>query len=220
MFVFSASNSDLYIGSRTLYGLASDRAAPAIFKRTDRRGVPWVALLACTSFALLAFMNVSDDSRSVFKHLINVCTVLGLLTWISILVTHIRFVSGRRAKGILDSAMPYTAPQGIWGSYAAVVFCIIVALTKSYGVFIPQGKPFDYASFITGYIGIPVYLVLLFGHMLTQKSKLVKIEDMNFFTGKDIVDRYEAEFLDEEAARDGRNSKWVKVYNRTLAWLF
>lgn len=220
IFVFSASNSDLYIGSRTLYGLASDRAAPAIFKRTDRRGVPWVALLACTSFALLAFMNVSDDSRSVFKHLINVCTVLGLLTWISILITHIRFVRGRRAKGISDSAMPYTAPQGIWGSYAALVVCIIVALTKSYGVYIPQGKPFDYASFITGYIGIPVYLALLFGHMLTQKSKLVKIEDMDFFTGKDIVDRYEAEFLESEAAREGRNSKWVKVYNRTLAWLF
>ncbi|CAG9981808.1 unnamed protein product [Clonostachys byssicola] len=220
MFVFSASNSDLYIGSRTLYGLASDRAAPAIFKRTDRRGVPWVALLACTSFALLAFMNASDDSRSVFKHLINVCTVLGLLTWISILITHIRFVRGRRAKGIPDSAMPYTAPQGIWGSYAALVICIIVALTKSYGVFILQGKPFDYASFITGYIGIPVYLVLLFGHMLTQKSKLVKIEDMDFFTGKDIVDRYEAEFLEAEAAREGRNSKWVKVYDRTLPWLF
>ncbi|CAH0024618.1 unnamed protein product [Clonostachys rhizophaga] len=220
MFVFSASNSDLYIGSRTLYGLASDRAAPAIFKRTDRRGVPWVALLACTSFALLAFMNVSDDSRSVFKHFINVCTVLGLLTWISILITHIRFVCGRKEKGIPDSAMPYTAPQGIWGSYAALVVCIIVALTKSYGVFIPQGTPFDYASFITGYIGIPVYLVLLFGHMLTQKSKLVKIEDMDFFTGKDIVDRYEAEFLEAEAAREGRNSKGVKVYNRTLAWLF
>ncbi|RSL86081.1 hypothetical protein CDV31_016458 [Fusarium ambrosium] len=44
VFVFSASNSDLYIASRTLYGLASEGKAPAIFKRTDSRGVPVYSL--------------------------------------------------------------------------------------------------------------------------------------------------------------------------------
>ncbi|KAF9883408.1 hypothetical protein FE257_003491 [Aspergillus nanangensis] len=220
LFVFSASNSDLYIASRTLYGLASDRAAPAIFKRTDRRGVPYVALVACISFALLAFMNVSNDSRNVFQYFVNLCTVLGLLTWISILITHIRFVRGRALQNIPDSAMPYVAPQGARGSIIAVIVCAIVALTKNFGVFITQGKPFDYASFITGYIGIPVYFILFFGHMLVTKSKLVKLEDIDFFTGKEIVDRYEAEFLEEERAKVENASGWAKVYRRFVAWLF
>ena len=65
LFVFSASNSDLYIASRTLFGLAREGKAPRIFARTDRRGVPVYALGLCTAFALLSYMNVSDDSKKV-----------------------------------------------------------------------------------------------------------------------------------------------------------
>ena len=63
LFVFSASNSDLYIASRTIYGLASEGKAPRILAKTDRRGVPIYALGLSSAFALLAFMNVSDDSK-------------------------------------------------------------------------------------------------------------------------------------------------------------
>jgi amino acid transporter len=65
VFVLSASNSDLYIASRTLYGLASDEAAPAIFKRTNKRGVPYPALAVSAAISCLAFMNVSTSSTVV-----------------------------------------------------------------------------------------------------------------------------------------------------------
>lgn len=53
VFVFSVANSDLYIASRTLYGLASDGDAPEIFKRNDRRGVPVYALAISALFGSL-----------------------------------------------------------------------------------------------------------------------------------------------------------------------
>ncbi|KAI9872732.1 MAG: hypothetical protein M1823_008097, partial [Watsoniomyces obsoletus] len=68
MFVFSASNTDLYIASRTLYGLASNGDAPAIFRKTDSRGVPIYALGFSSLFCLLAYMNVADDSKVVFGY--------------------------------------------------------------------------------------------------------------------------------------------------------
>jgi amino acid transporter len=37
MFVFSASNSDLYIASRTIYGIALQDNAPKILAKTDSR---------------------------------------------------------------------------------------------------------------------------------------------------------------------------------------
>ena len=37
LFVFSAANSDLYIASRTIYGLALQQKAPKILARTDSR---------------------------------------------------------------------------------------------------------------------------------------------------------------------------------------
>jgi amino acid transporter len=57
----SAANSDLYIGSRTLYGLAVEGKAPAIFKKVTSRGVPLPAMLFCTAFCSLVFLNVATS---------------------------------------------------------------------------------------------------------------------------------------------------------------
>ncbi|KAJ8078729.1 amino acid transporter [Marasmius tenuissimus] len=61
LFVMSAANSDLYIGSRTLYGLAVEGKAPKIFKRVNRMGVPYPALIFCTAFCGLVFLNTASS---------------------------------------------------------------------------------------------------------------------------------------------------------------
>lgn len=221
IFVFSAANSDLYIASRTLYGLASDRSAPAIFRRTDRRGVPYPALFVCTAFACLAFMVVSDDSKKIFSYFVNLTTIFGILSWISLLVTYIHFLKARRAQNIPNSAMPYVAPQGLIGTYIALFFCCLIALTKNFNVFVHHdGITFDYKEFITGYLGIPIYLILIFGHMIATKSRAVKPEEADFYTGKEIIDNEEALFLEHKAEKDANATGWAKFYNRYISWLF
>lgn len=221
IFVFSASNSDLYIASRTLYGLASDEAAPAIFKKTDSRGVPYPSLALCTCFALLAFLNCSDDSRKVFIHFVNLTTIFGILTWISLLVTHIYFVKARRAQNIAEESLPYKAPLGLWGTYIALFFCCLIALTKNFDVFVKtDGVSFHYESFITGYLGIPLYLALLFGHMMWTKSRGIKAHEADFYSGKEILDAEEEEFLEMQAIERAKSTGMKKFYNRYVAWLF
>lgn len=223
VFVFSASNSDLYIASRTLYGLASDGSAPAIFKKTDKHGVPIYALAMSAAFALLAFMNVSDDSTKVFSYFVNLTTIFGLMSWISILTTHIYWCRARKAQGLANEALPYVAPFGIMGSYVALVMCIIVALTKNYDVFVGGdfGKE-KYKTFITGYLGIPVYLILIFGHKLVTKSRGHKPHEVDFYTGKDVIDREEEEFLARKAAlleaEGPKRANWF--YKTFVSWLF
>ncbi len=69
LFVLSAANSDLYIGSRTLYGLAAEGKAPRIFARVNRTGVPYPALILCTLFCGLVFLNVhSSGAKGVCSH--------------------------------------------------------------------------------------------------------------------------------------------------------
>ncbi|KAG6136574.1 hypothetical protein E4U28_004950 [Claviceps purpurea] len=221
IFVFSAANSDLYIGSRTLYGLASDRAAPAIFRRTDSRGVPVYALAVCTGFACLAFMVVSDDSKKIFNYFVNLTTIFGLLSWISLLVTYIFFLKARRVQNLADSAMPYVAPQGLIGTYIALFFCCLILLTKNFDAFVHHdGITFDVQNFITGYLGIPLYLILLFGHMFYTKSRGVKAHEVDFFTGKDIIDREESDFLEMQKIKIAQSQGWNKFYNRYVSWLF
>jgi amino acid transporter len=225
LFVFSASNSDLYIASRTLYGLASDGDAPAIFKRTDRRGVPIYALGASSVFGLLAYMNVAEDSTKVFGYFVNVVTIFGLLTWISILVTHIWFTRARKAQGLADEQMPYVAPGGIYGSVGALFMCILVALTKNFDVFV--GGDFGnekYKNFITGYIGIPVYLGMFITHKVFLKTKGVKPHECDFYTGKDIIDAEENAFLEKKAKKKAAQGDFARkggwFYRTFIAWLF
>ncbi|KAB2569444.1 Dicarboxylic amino acid permease [Lasiodiplodia theobromae] len=219
LFVFSAANSDLYIASRTIYGLASTGKAPKILARTDKRGVPVYALGLSSCFCLLAYMNVSDDSKKVFGYFVNLVTIFGLLTWISILVTHIYFVKAREAQNVPKETLAYVSPFGIWGSYIALGFCILIAFTKNFSVFIHSEDygDFDYKNFITGYLGIPLYIIMIFGWKWWHKTEGIKASEADLWTGKDIIDREEQEFLAQQAA----NNKGGKTfYSRFVSWLF
>lgn len=224
IFVFSAANSDLYIATRTLYGLAKEGNSFAIFARTDRRGVPIYSLGLSALIALIGFLNVRDDSQKIFQHFVNLVTIFGLLTWISILVSHIYFVRARRAQGIENHELAFTAPFGVAGTYFALVFCIIIAIFKNYNVFVHDptrkgAEKFDYKNFITGYLGIPLYLIMIFGYKLVTKKEGRTPLTADLHTGKDVIDREENEFLARKAAmRKQSPGGWF--YRHFVSWLF
>jgi amino acid transporter len=222
IFVFSACNSDLYIATRTIYGLAREGKAPAILAYTDRRGVPVYALGLSSLFSLLAYMNVSSDSKIIFGYFVNLVTIFGLLTWISILVTHIYFVKARKAQNVPDQDLAFTAPFGPRGSYFALFFCILIALTKSFDAFThsPKWGNFDYKTFITSYLGIPLYLILLFGYKFTMGSKGVKPHEADLWTGKEAIDQEEAAFLARQALESEKTRAYGSFYHRFVSWLF
>jgi amino acid transporter len=112
-------------------------------------------LLVSGSVSLIAFLNVSNDSAKVFGYLTNVVVILGLLSWISILVTHIYFVRARKAQGIPEETLAYKAPFGVWGSYIALSFCILIAVTKNFTAFMAKKKDkktFDRRQFTEDFI--------------------------------------------------------------------
>lgn len=223
LFVFSAANSDLYIATRTIYGLAREGKAPKIFSRTDRRGVPIFALGISSLFALLAYMNVSSSSKTVFKYFVNLVTIFGLLTWISILVTHIYFVRARRAQNVPNSDLAYVAPLGIYGSYGALAFCILIAFTKNFNVFThsPKYGNFDYKNFITAYLGIPLYLILIFGYKLTHRGQPpVTPSNADLWSGKEEIDRQEAAYLARKDAQVEKHAQSNWFYQKCVSWLF
>ena len=224
VFVFSAANSDLYIASRTLYGLAVEGNAPGIFSRTDRRGVPIYALGMSALFCLLAFLNVDSASQTVFKYFVNLVTIFGILTWISILVSHIYFVRARRAQGITNDQLAFVSPGGIWGSYISLAFCILIAIFKGYDYFIPKpayGK-WDYKNFITAYLGIPLYLIMIFGFKFIKKTKGARPETADLYSGKAKIDEEEAEYVAQQALKrqNKPKTKLGGLYKNTFGLLF
>ncbi|KAH9223562.1 putative dicarboxylic amino acid permease [Leptodontidium sp. 2 PMI_412] len=224
LFVFSAANSDLYIASRTLFGLAHEGKAPKFFTRTDKRGVPIYALGLSVAFCLLAFLGVNTDSYTVFGYFVNLVTMFGLLTWISILIAHICFVNARKAQGIPDTALAYVAPLGKWGSVGALIFSILIAFFKGFALFCWKAlgqTRFDTETFVTTYLGFPLYIIMFVGYKLVMKTSIIKSEDVDLYSGKARIDREEQEFLAAELERKGApETKLEKIYRYTLGWAF
>ncbi|KAM6534654.1 hypothetical protein FALCPG4_004280 [Fusarium falciforme] len=220
VFVFSAANSDLYIAARTLYGISVDGKAPEVLSRTTKNGVPYVSVGFCGLFCSLAYMSISAGSQTTFQYLSNVVSVFAILAWVSILVTHIFFCRAIKAQRIDSAYIPYRAPFGVMGSYVAVTFFAILALTQGINSFVLE---FDYRGFIVTYIGIPLYLGCILGFKYTRKTKRVRACSADLVTGvptetvKEERDRVEAARRETESAATRR---YAKFYNTMIYWLF
>ncbi|PQE04086.1 Dicarboxylic amino acid permease protein [Rutstroemia sp. NJR-2017a BVV2] len=219
VFTFSAANSDLYIATRTLYALSVEHNAPRIFSYTNDRGVPIYALALSSALCTTAFISVHIGAFATFQYFISLVTIFGILTWISILVSHIFFIRARQAQNIPDSALVYVSPFGLRGSIAALVFCCVITLFNGFSDFVGD---FDWRNFLVHYIGIPLYLAMIFGYKWVRGSQRVKARRADLFGGKEAIDKDEEEFLAEEKARRGgrEESRAERWYRLTLGNLF
>jgi amino acid transporter len=56
--------------------------------------------------------------------------------------------------------------------------------------------------------------------MIYTKSRGHKAHEVDFYTGKDVIDKEEEEYLENQAARAANAKGWDKFYNRYISWLF
>ncbi|CAL9734815.1 dicarboxylic amino acid permease [Monosporozyma servazzii] len=222
LFVFSACNSDLYVSSRSLYSLAIDNKAPKIFATTNRWGIPYYSLGVSVLFCLLAYMSVSSGSAKVFNYFVNVVSICGVLSWISILITFICFDRAVRAQGIDRSTFAYVAPFQPYGAYFSLFFCCLLALIKNFTVFL--NHKFDHENFITGYIGLPIFFFCYFGYKWVKKTRIIPPEEVDLYTFKAAIDQEEEDGKIEDAKLQERlksgNKNWEWFYEKYLGKIF
>ncbi|KAI6780494.1 putative DIP5-glutamate and aspartate permease [Emericellopsis cladophorae] len=121
------------------------------------------------------------------------------------------------------AALAKAGPGSLFISYTfigAIVFLLIAALGEIEIFLVAGDEPFDWRTLITGYLGIPLYLLLLFGHMLVKKSLAIAPRDVDFYTGKDIIDREEEAFLAKKEKMAASRAGWNRFYDGFLPPLF
>lgn len=159
---WSSGNSFLYLSSRSLYSLAVAGNAPAIFKRCTEGGVPYMAVGASSFFSLLAYLNVGDSGSTVFNWFVNLTNTSGFISWICCCIVYLRFRKACRAQGVTD--LPYQSFTQPYGAWISLVAFTILVLINGFDVFFP-GR-FSAKSFLTAYIGLPIFLAIYFGHRI------------------------------------------------------
>ncbi|KAH7243340.1 amino acid permease/ SLC12A domain-containing protein [Fusarium redolens] len=160
----TAANAFLYSASRNLYSLAKAGNAPAIFKRCDRYGLPYYAVLITASLGCLAYLSLSNSSLTVFNWLINLTNTSGYISWICCSIIYARY---RKAITHHKLESPYRSRLQPWGMYFGVNWLI----------------------FFTAYIGISAFLLIYFGHRLYQRGDrwVRDPEDIDMYQGMDEV---------------------------------
>ncbi|BEJ11009.1 hypothetical protein CspHIS471_0104310 [Cutaneotrichosporon sp. HIS471] len=221
LFTLSAANSDQYIASRTLYGMAKDGHVPKVFAKCTKRGVPWVAFMFTACFMGLAFLVADNNAYAVFIYFTSSVTICGALSWISILSSHIAMMKGLRAQGISRDTLPYKAPFQPYLTYFALSFTILLTIFKGFDAFIhsphaTKNKTFDYKSFITHYIAVPVYVFGFLGYKWRYKTKMVKPLEMDLDSGAREFDDIVVD--DEEDAHYASLSLGGKIKWHILNW--
>ena len=104
---WSAANSFLYAGSRSLFSLALTGQAPRIFTKC-RNGVPYVAVFATVALGSLAYLSVSSGSASVFAWFLNLTTIGGYVAWVVMFMTYL-VLSSPFAVSLGELTEPFSA---------------------------------------------------------------------------------------------------------------
>lgn len=170
VFVGSAANTDVYLGSRTLYGLAKDGFAPKIFTKLNKNGIPYYSCLFTALWGMLAFMNTKESSAVIFGYFSSSVTVFGILNWMNIMIAYICYYKATIAQNVPREDIPFRMWGQPYAAYAATIFIMIITFFNGYNAFIGG---FKYKTFITTYIGIAAYLIMIVGYKFVHKTKRV-----------------------------------------------
>jgi amino acid transporter len=173
---WSAGNSGLLGGSRTLYGMAREGHAPKILLRVNRMGIPYVAVGFISLFICLGYMTLSSGASTVFSWLQDLVSVSALVGWMVITGVYLRFYYGCKAQGIDRASLPWKAPFQPYAAWLSFISFTILLLTGGYVTFI-HGH-WDTETFVSSYINIPIFAILYFGYKFTKKSKIIPLTEM------------------------------------------
>ncbi|KAH7126503.1 amino acid permease [Dactylonectria estremocensis] len=196
---WSAGNSYCWVGSRMIVAMTTDRQLPQIFGRTNKSGVPYVAVITAWLFGPLAYLSLGAGGASqAFTWLLNLSTVAGLIAWSTLCVCYIRFHSALKAQGVSRDSLPWKSPLQPYTAWIGFAGSAIFTLVVGFPVFL-KGN-WSTADFIASYIGIPIFIVPIIVWKFVYKTKFARSKAIDVWSGRFYEEEKEAVHKDRKPA--------------------
>ncbi|MBN3786733.1 amino acid permease [Burkholderia sp. Ac-20353] len=119
----SVYNSMVYCNSRLLYGMAIEGNAPRSLMQVNRRGVPVRAIVYPGMLTALCIVLNYVAPASVIEMLMSLIVAALVITWVTIIVTHLRF---RRSCAASGTKPGFPAPFAPYSNYACLAFMVLI----------------------------------------------------------------------------------------------
>lgn len=211
---FSAGNSYVYCSSRALFALAQRGLAPKIFRVCLKNGVPVYALLMAIAFSCLSLLQLGSAASFVLSWMINLCTSGQVLNYFLMMVTYLHFYRACKVQHLDRRSMPLQT----WCTRLQP-FPAIFAMISEFVVIIFLGCPafihtFDINSFLYCYLMIFISIVSFTIYKLVFKTKYVKPEEADMFSGLAEIEEYEKKYYAQLDGQIPDKSIWVKLKRR------
>ncbi|KAL4893597.1 amino acid permease/ SLC12A domain-containing protein [Aspergillus ambiguus] len=202
----SSASACIFIASRTLYGLSRDGHAPQFFQKCNRFGTPHYAVGLTCILMPLGYMTLGSTASTVFSWFVNITTVAGLIGWIVIEATYLRFYAGLRAQGHSRGKLPYRSPLQPYTAIATLFMVFMVVLFSGFDVF-TKGN-FTASGFLTSYLNIAIFAGLYIFFKIWLKSKVIPLTEIDF---QSEFDSMEHEKVDGDyIPHEGFGQPWWK----------
>ncbi|EJD50499.1 hypothetical protein AURDEDRAFT_150204 [Auricularia subglabra TFB-10046 SS5] len=190
--------------------------------------IPWAGVAVAGAFATLAFMTATDAEQA-FHWLSTMTSTAALCSWIGMMWTYVTWIRGLK-KARRDPAFNWFfdkyekhIPRFRWyhepRAWYALGICILILLLNGWAVFTVPGPwivariPGQHAppvdpdigppvpTFVSSYVPVPMFLLLIFGYKLINRTTVVTTEMMvqNMALEWDQADREAAVAAEQHA---------------------
>lgn len=159
----SSCNAGIFSGGRLLYALSVNGYAPSPFAKLSNYGVPHRAVMTTVGICMSGVALNYFVPDKAFQYMMAAVTFIGLMVWISILITQIQFRRSLSAEQIAQLA--YKTPWWPYSSWFALAFIGLVIVLMSFN------KDAQIAL-VLGPCLLVAYLVMFYVFGLHRKTKL------------------------------------------------
>jgi len=211
--VLSAGNHALFAGTRVLHNLSLHSHAPAVFARTNRHGVPYLALLATASVSGICFGTSFVGSGQLWAWLQNLVGVSNQIAWLSIGLSSWRFRRAWTLQGRGRSELKFQGARWTWGwgPPFVIITVSLIILIQGYSSLIPHFSP---VNFVSMYLQLPTMLVLILGWKLIHRirSPNLSLIDLHAEEHRDGEDDWQDDAGREERTKGKLGWAWKTWY--------
>jgi amino acid transporter len=146
-----------------------------------------MAVGASALFTPLAYLNCANSGSVVFAWFVNLTNTSGFISWICCSIVYIRFRKATEVQGLSRESIPYRSIVQPYGAWIAMFAFTFLTLINGFDVFFPE--KWSPSSFLTAYVGIPLFLVIYFVHRAFHWSEkwAIPVGEIDLQSGIDVV---------------------------------
>ncbi|KZT43418.1 hypothetical protein SISSUDRAFT_978607 [Sistotremastrum suecicum HHB10207 ss-3] len=210
--VLSAGNHALFAGTRVLYSLSVAQHAPKFLARTNRHGVPYIALLCTASLSGICFGSSYIGTGVLWGWLQNIVGVSNQIAWVSIGLASLQFRRAWKAQGRDLHELKFQGARWTWGWGPPFVIVTVTAiiLIQGWSSIIPRFSIVDFVSF---YIELPVMLIFFVAWKLVHRASFVDIRMVDLRKDEHLERSEDHEDTAQRQKRMGGKQRWLwKAY--------